>query len=82
MRVLVTVVFAASLAIGSTVGAAECCDDMETPLWSTGHENPGYDGTWIARYDTARYHSPVQSIRTSLHGGGYVGLDSDRAYAS
>jgi hypothetical protein len=73
---------AAFLLTGLPVVAGEYCDDMETDLWTFGHTNSAYDGTWIARYDTDRAHSPVRSIRTSAHGGGYVGLDADGPFAS
>ena len=82
MKVFTAFVFAVSVAVASFACAAEYCDDMGTPLWTLGHENPVYDGTWYATYNTTRSHSPEQSIRTSLHGGGYVGRDSDRAIAS
>jgi hypothetical protein len=82
MKRLLSIAGAVCLFIGVAVVAAEYCDDMETDLWTLGHENPSYDGTWIARYDTDRAHSPVRSIRTSLHGGGRVGLDADHAYAA
>jgi hypothetical protein len=57
------------------------CDDFETDLWTFGHENPLYDGTWKAEYTELEAHTPVRSIRTWLVGGGTSGNDADVAYA-
>ncbi len=59
------------------------CDDMETGgLWTFWHWVLDYDGIWYARYTDVDSHSATHSIETSLHGGGAVGRDSDRAVAS
>jgi hypothetical protein len=66
------------------LGQETYCDEMETDVWTMYHQNGSYDGTWVATYETPTTptpHSPVRCIRTSLHGGGGVGLDSDRAIA-
>ena len=82
MKRLVSVIVGLCLLMTLAAIAAQYCDDMETDLWTFGHQNPNYDGTWIARYVNERSHSPERSIRTSLNGGGYVGLDADLAYAT
>ena len=82
MRATVMVLALACFFAAPCVMAQETyCDDMEGPGWTFYHENPVYDGVWYALYTTADSHSPDRSIRTSLHGGGYAGLDSDRAVA-
>ena len=82
MYMAVLIMVGVFLFVCSPVLAQEICDDMETDQWTFEHENPNYDGTWYAEYSTNESHSPSRSIRTSLHGGGTSGNDSDRAIAT
>lgn len=82
MRRSLTILAGVCLLIGLPAVADQYCDDMESDLWTLGHDNPNYDGDWVARYDFARHQTPVRSIRTSLHDGGAGGNDADEAYAT
>jgi hypothetical protein len=81
MKVFVTALVAISILIALPAVAEQYCDDMETDLWTLGHENAVYNGIWYARYSTAAAHSPVRSIENYLAGIGADGKDADRAYA-
>lgn len=66
---------------GIGIRAFAVTDDMEQDLWTLGHVNGSYDGTWKAEYSTADAVSPTRSIHLSLSGGGTSGYDGDTVFA-
>lgn len=80
-RLLAVGVFCAALCLAAGQAVA-VTDDMEQDLWTFGHVNANYDGTWAAEYSTQDAVSPTRSIRLLLSDGGTSGLDGDAVSAT